>query len=151
MESARLRAAAMDGDPARGGGGQPRMRWIMVDYIRSGNSMREGDTERRRILRTGARPLVGVVTLLGIGSVAGTGTTLYVRIYRRQRGGYVVAHEHLTIWQGHDHEYRAVLCQSPQSVLTELGGDEMRPAEDEAWSRAVERDEALRAISEVEI
>lgn len=101
--------------------------------------------------RTGGRPLVGVVALIGDGYSAGTGTTLHVHILRRQRGGYVVYREHRTVWEGAGNSYDAVLCDTPADVLAELGTDAMRAAESEAWSEAVRNDDALAALNQVDI
>ena len=128
----------------------------MSDHISSGAyrgwiAGTRGEMSRQTIHRSGARPLVGMVALLGVGDVAGTGTTLYVLIARRQAGGYVVVRHHVTIWEGSEDSYEATLCPTPADVLAEMGGDEMRSAEQEAWEEAVAHDAGLAAISAVEI
>ena len=123
-----------------------------MDYLRSPiNWPYPREMSKMSLSRTGARPLVGRVLLLGEGSVAGTGTTLHVYILRRERGGYIVYREHLTIWEGASDSRDAVLCDTPGAVLVELGGDNMRPAEEEAWHEATRNDPAFAAINQVEI
>lgn len=119
---------------------------------RLGRAVRIGETAEYTIYRTGARPYVGDMTPIGTGAVFGTGTTMRVTIYRRKCGRYVVARQYLTIWEGSHDRYEAVLANTPEDVLAELGGDDMRPAEQQAWEQAANGDyPALAAIASVEI
>ena len=132
------------------GGLRTDLEHIMSDYLRSYLELPD-EMSKISLPRTGARPLVGEVCCIGSGSVAGTGTTLRVHILRRQRGGYIVYREHLTIWEGSSDTRAAVLCATPDDVLQELGGDQMRSAEEDAWEQAVKKDAALAAINQVDI
>lgn len=122
----------------------------MSDYLRS-TTPEPTEMTRVTIRRTGARPYVGRVIHLGHGDAVGTGTTVHVRIWRRERGGYIVSREHRTIWHGDSDSYEATLCSTPDAVLAECGGDERRGAEDEAWCEACEQDDALAEVSRIEI
>ena len=123
----------------------------MSDLLRDSSPLGQlgvGATDTVVIHRTGDRDLEGEVALLGEGYSVGTGTTAWVYIAKRTRGGYVVAWSHLTIWDGAEDRYSAELCKDAGAVLAALQGEGgMQRAEEQAWRQACGRDGDIAAAN----
>lgn len=43
-----------------------------------------------------------------------------ITVYQTESGRYVVAREHITLWQGELNGYSAEICETPEEVVAEL-------------------------------